>query len=361
MITFIPEIPYNTLPTLPPKQELESKIVLKKCIEVNSALAELKTAGRLIPNQSVLINIIPLLEAKDSSAIENIVTTTDKLFKYADGNTYNLDASTKETLRYREALQLGCKHLEKKPLSTSTAIEICSVIKGQQMDIRKTPGTTLVNDLTKEIIYTPPAGEGIIRDLLKNWEAFLHNESNIEPLVRMAVSHYQFEAIHPFTDGNGRTGRILNILFLIQENLLTSPILYTSRYIIANKNEYYQLLLKVTKENDWESWILYILSAIGDTCRWTLNKIEAIKHLSEEVTRIVKSQASTIYSRDLIDVIFTQPYCRIANLIDYGIAKRQVASVYLKKLCEIGILEEVREGRDKIFIHPKMINLLVSE
>jgi Fic family protein len=229
------------------------------------------------------------------------------------------------------------------------------------MDIRKTPGTTLVNDLTKEIIYTPPAGEGIIRDLLKNWEAFLHNESNIEPLVRMAVSHYQFEAIHPFTDGNGRTGRILNILFLIQENLLTSPILYTSRYIIANKNEYYQLLLKVTKENDWESWILYILSAIGDTCRWTLNKIEAIKHLSEEVTRIVKSQASTIYSRDLIDVIFTQPYCRIANLIDYGIAKRQVASVYLKKLCEIGILEEVREGRDKIFIHPKMINLLVSE
>jgi Fic family protein len=360
-MVFISEEPYNSLPELPPKYDIETKIVLKKCIEARSALAELKMAGRLIPNQEVLINVIPLLEAKASSAIENIVTTTDKLFKYADSNSKLLDAPTKETLRYRTALKTGFDLLATKPLSTTTAVEVCSVIKGVEMEIRKSLGTKLANDLTGKIIYTPPTGEKKIRDLLKNWENFLHLATDLDPLIRMAVAHYQFEAIHPFTDGNGRTGRILNILFLIHENLLTTPILYLSRYIMANKADYYRLLLGVTKNHQWEAWILYILSAIIDCCRWTIDKIESIRQLSEEVSLLVKKDAPTIYTRELIDLIFTQPYCRIGNIVKHGIAKRQAASVYLKKLCDLGILIEVKEGRDKIFINTRMIDLLIKE
>jgi len=352
--------PYNQLPSLPTGQDLESRAVLKACIAARTALAELKKAAELIPNQTMLINTIPLLEAKDSSEIENIVTTTDKLFQHvqADGQA---DPATKEALRYRSALFKGYQSLSDRPLCTATAVEICTTLKGVDMDIRKTPGTQLINDRTGRVIYTPPEGEKVIRDLLANWERFLHNEEDIDPLVRMAVGHYQFEAIHPFIDGNGRTGRVINILFLIQQNLLQLPILYLSRHIIAHRADYYRLLLDVTGEQAWEPWILFMLKAVEQTSRWTTDKIAAIRKLSDHTTQFVRSSLPKIYSRELVDVIFEQPYCRIGDLAEKGIAKRQAASRYLKELVQIGVLQEIMMGKEKIFLHPKLMQLITRD
>lgn len=353
--------PYNQLPTLPPTVELETRAVLKRCIEARTALAELKQAAELIPNQRMLINTLPLLEAKDSSEIESIVTTTDLLFQHAQDGEHQADPATKEALRYRKALHNGYQSLADRPLCTGTAVEICRTLKGVNMDIRRVPGTQLANDRTGEIIYTPPEGEDRLRDLLANWERFLHNETDLDPLVRMAIGHYQFEAIHPFTDGNGRTGRVLNTLFLIQEGLLNLPILYLSRYIIAHRADYYRLLLDVTRDNAWEPWLLYILSAVEETARWTCVKIAAIRRLAEHTTQFVRAQLPKTYSRELVDVIFEQPYCRISNVVDKQIAQRQAASRYLKELVSIGVLQEVQVGKEKLFIHPKLMHLLTRD
>ena len=353
--------PYNQLPTLPPTVELETRAVLKRCIEARTALAELKQAAELIPNQRMLINTLPLLEAKDSSEIESIVTTTDLLFQHAQDGEHQADPATKEALRYRKALHNGYQSLADRPLCTGTAVEICRTLKGVNMDIRRVPGTQLANDRTGEIIYTPPEGEDRLRDLLANWERFLHNETDLDPLVRMAIGHYQFEAIHPFTDGNGRTGRVLNTLFLIQEGLLNLPILYLSRYIIAHRADYYRLLLDVTRDNAWEPWLLYMLSAVEETARWTCVKIAAIRRLAEHTTHFVRAQLPKTYSRELVDVIFEQPYCRISNVVDKQIAQRQAASRYLKELVSIGVLQEVQVGKEKLFIHPKLMQLLTRD
>ena len=356
-----PMQPYNRLPALPPAHELESRVVLKACIEARAALAELKQAAELIPNQTMLINTIPLLEAKDSSEIESIVTTTDLLFQHAQDGDNHADPATKEALRYRKALHQGYLSLSERPLSTVTAVEICRTLKGVDMDIRRVPGTQLANDRSGEIIYTPPEGEDHLRDLLANWERFLHNETDLDPLVRMAVGHYQFEAIHPFADGNGRTGRVLNTLYLIQEGLLSLPILYLSRYIIAHRADYYRLLLDVTREQVWEPWLLYMLSAVEETARWTTAKIAAIRSLSEHTTEFVRERLPKTYSRELVDVIFEQPYCRISNLVDKQIAQRQAASRYLKELVGIDVLREVQVGKEKLFIHPKLMQLLTRD
>lgn len=361
MTRFHPDKPYNQLPLLPPDAEIESKAILKKCVTARAALAGLKQAGGLIPNQTVLINTIPLLEARDSSEIENIVTTTDKLFQFAGQQEQQTDSATKEALRYRTALYHGCRSLKNRPLCKATAVEVCSTIKGMDMEIRRIPGTALANETTGGRIYTPPEGKNLLQDLMANWEQFIHNQPRIEPLVRMAVSHYQFEAIHPFTDGNGRTGRIINLLFLIEENLLDIPILYLSRYIIHNKKAYYQRLLKVTTHHQWEEWILYLLDAVEQSADWTRGKIVAIRDLMDHAVDYVRDQLPSIYSRELVDLIFVQPYCRIADLVDAGLAKRQTASVYLKQLCGIGVLKEVRAGREKLFIHPKLMHLLTED
>lgn len=353
--------PYNHLPTLPPAAELETRAVLKRCIEARSALAELKQAAELIPNQTMLINTLPLLEAKDSSEIESIVTTTDLLFQYAQDHDQHADPATKEALRYRKALHLGYQSLGSRPLCTRTAVEICATLKGVDMDVRRVPGTQLANDRTGEVIYTPPEGEERLRELLANWERFLHNETDLDPLVRMAVGHYQFEAIHPFSDGNGRTGRVLNTLFLIQEELLNLPILYLSRYIIAHRAEYYRLLLDVTREAAWEPWLLYMLEAVAETARWTTAKIAAIRNLSEHTTEFVRERLPKSYSRELVDVIFEQPYCRIGNVVNKQIAQRQAASRYLKELVAIGVLQETQVGKEKLFIHPKLMQLLTRD
>ncbi|PKL18087.1 MAG: addiction module protein [Spirochaetae bacterium HGW-Spirochaetae-5] len=358
--TWNPEQPYNNLPLLPPATELETRAVLKACIAARAALAELKSAANLIPNQSMLINSLLLLEAQASSEIENIVTTSDQLFRFSE-IIDQADSATKEALRYRTALYEGYKSLNERPISTATAELICSTIKGCEMTVRKIPGTALGNDKTGNIIYTPPVGENVIRNLLSNWEKFIHDYRELDPLICMAIAHYQFEAIHPFTDGNGRTGRIINSLFIIQENLLSLPILYLSRYIIRNKSDYYRLLLNVTSNDIWEEWILYIVRGVEETALWTTAKITAIRTLQEHTSEYIRNGLPKIYNRELVDLIFEQPYCRIANLVEKNVAKRQTASEYLKALCDIGVLIEQSAGREKLFIHPKLLNLLTRE
>lgn len=314
----------------------------------------------MIPNQGVLINALPLLEAQASSEIENIVTTTDRLFQYQSAGEH-ADPATREALRHSSALLEGFRALKQLPLNTRTAEQVCTRIKGTEMQVRRVPGTALANQATGEVIYTPPAGEDVLRSKLANWERYLHEARDVDPLIRMAVGHYQFEAIHPFTDGNGRTGRVINSLYLIQEELLTLPILYLSRYIIRNKTEYYRLLLDVTRSQAWEPWILYVLHGVEDTARWTTEKISAIRDLAALTVTHVKQAAPKIYRRELVDLIFDLPYCRIQNLVEKDLAGRQAASRYLKQLVEIGVLEERAVGREKLFIHPKLMQLLIRD
>ncbi len=360
MSNWNPSLPYNDLPLLPPHVEVETHAVLKQCIAARAALAELKQAAELIPNQGVLINSLPLLEAQASSEIENIVTTTDRLFQYQHADE-QADPATREALRHGSALMEGFRALREAPLNTRTAEQVCTRIKGVQMEVRRVPGTALANQATGEVIYTPPVGEDVLRTKLANWERYMHESRDIDPLIRMAVGHYQFEAIHPFTDGNGRTGRVLNSLFLIQEELLTLPILYLSRYIIKNKSDYYRLLLDVTRSDAWEPWIIYVLRGVEDTARWTTAKISAIRELSAVTIDHVRTNASKIYTRELVDLIFDLPYCRIQNVVDKGIAGRQAASRYLKQLVDIGVLRDVVIGREKLFIHPKLVQLLTRD
>jgi len=359
---FDPKLPYNDLPDLPPPTELvESTTILKHCINARVALAELKPAAELIPNSAVLVNALPLLEARASSEIENIVTTTDKLFEYMDIADDNADAATKEALRYRSALYEGTKMVQRGMLTTDMAIQICSTIKGRELDLRHEAGTTLKNRMSGDIIYTPPIGQKLLQAKLDNWADFMHRNTEIDPLIRMAIQHYQFEAIHPFPDGNGRTGRILNILFLVEHGLLDSPILYLSRYVINNKAAYYRLLQNVTNDQSWEPWIMFILDGVEETCTWTTDKIKAIRELMEHTAEFVQGRLSKIYTWELVEQLFKQPYCRINNLVNAGVAKRQTASVYLKQLCDIGVLKEIKSGRENIFVHPKYIELLTGE
>ena len=353
-----PEAPYNELPLLPPTADLETKAILKQCITARAALAELKQAAELIPNQGMLINTVPLLEAQASSEIENIVTTTDRLFQFRNADDH-ADPATKTALRYSHALLEAFREMTRRPLSTRTAEQVCSIIKGKEMLVRRVPGTALSRG--EEIIYSPPVGEDRLRKLLANWEKFLHDSRDLDPLIRMSVGHYQFEAIHPFTDGNGRTGRVLNGLFLIQESLLTLPILYLSRFIIQNKADYYRLLRKVTSHNAWEEWVLYMLRGVEETAYWTTAKIGAIRKLTSLTAEHMKAKASKIYSLELVHLIFEMPYCRIQNLVEAKICERQAASRYLKQLVEIGVLEEQAAGREKVFLHPKLLTLLTRD
>ena len=358
---FQPARPYNDLPRLPPTAEIETRAVLKACIEARAALAELKVAGELIPNPAILINTIPLLEARASSAIENIVTTADRLFRFAqDDERGHADPATKEALRYWTALRRGHESLARRPVSTTTAIEVCRALRNLDIDIRRVPGTALSSQTTGDLVYTPPVGESRLRDFLANWERFLHEQTTIDPLIRMAIGHYQFEAIHPFTDGNGRTGRILNLLFLVEQGLLAAPVLYLSGAIIRSKSDYYRLLLAVTTAEEWEPWLLFMLNAVTTTARWTTEKIRAIRELVETTAADVHRRASGVYSRELVELVFVQPYCRIGNVVDAGLAQRQTASEYLKALCAIGVLQERKAGREKLFINPRLLRLLTA-
>ncbi len=352
-----PEAPYNDLPLLPPKVELETKKVLKQAIAATRVLAELKGRVDEIPNQSMLVNAITLQEAKDSSEIENIVTTEDNLYQAFTANTNTTDAQTKEVLRYRQALWEGYNYLDERPLSTNTFVSIVQTIKENNAGIRKTAGTRIsCNDKT---IYTPPEGENILRDLLKNLENFIHVENGIDDLVRLAAMHYQFGAIHPFLDGNGRTERVLNILYLVEKGLLDTPILYLSKYIIENKNQYYTKLRAVTEKQDWEGWVLYMLKGIEETAKYTLEKINTINTLMDNTIAFAKEKLpSRVYSKELIELLFEQPYYKVKFLVDKGIAKRQTAAEYLQELEKIGILKSQKVGVENLFLNVKLFKVL---
>lgn len=359
---FAPNQPYNHLPLLPPQGvELETKAVLKKTVSASRALAELKTAGRLIPNQGegVLLSTLGLQEAKLSSEIENIVTTQDGLYQALAQSALQIDGPTKEVLSYNQALWYGYAQLKSRGISTRLLEEIGQIIKPQHGSIRKLPGTRIVN-AAGQTIYTPPEGESVIRDKLANIEFFFYQHPEIDPLVRMAVLHYQFEAIHPFLDGNGRTGRILNLLCLLEDNLLDVPVLYLSRYILENKSQYYALLRGVTEQAYWESWVLYMLEAVEQTANATCKKIEAIRQLINQTADQVRQTLPTIYRKELIEVLFNQPYCKVKFLVDAGIAKRQAAAEYLRSLEQAGVLRGIKRGREWYFLNHAFLQALSS-
>lgn len=345
---------------MPPKIELETTAVLKKAIAANKHLSELKGAVKSIPNHSILVNGIVLQEARLSSEIENIITTNDELYKAAADERLTTDPHAKEVLRYRQALWHGIKLLKSRPLATNLFIEIAEIIKAKKIGIRRVPGTKIGNS-KGEIIYTPPEGESVIRAKLTNLEQFIHAEDNIDPLIKLAVMHYQFEAIHPFVDGNGRTGRIVNILFLVEKGLLDSPILFLSYYILRNKSNYYQGLRNVTEKGDWINWILYMLEAIEITASETLERVTKILIAMEKAKKIIQEKAPKIYSKDLIEVIFQHPYCKIRFIEEVGLAKRQTAAAYLQKLEELGLLNSVKIGREQYFINKSLINIFKSK
>ncbi|MDP2869532.1 Fic family protein [Methyloversatilis sp.] len=351
--------PYNDLPLLPPPVELETRAVLKQAISSNRVLANLRGLAAQIPNQGMLISSIALQEARLSSEIENIVTTNDELYRADADPEGKSDPHTKEVLRYREALYHGFQALKARPLTTNLFIEIVRLIKQTELDIRAIPGTALKNE-AGEVVYTPPVGEAVIRDKLGNLEQFIHADDGIDPLVKMAVMHYQFEAIHPFPDGNGRTGRILNLLYLVEKGLLDIPVLCLSRYIIANRAAYYEGLRRVTESQDWENWILFMLRAIESTAQQTHDQVQRIRALMESVRARVQTEAPAIYSKDLIEVIFRHPYTKIQFVVDAGIAKRQTASTYLQNLAGLGILREQKHGREKYYINEALFNELAG-
>ncbi len=327
---------------------------------LRTALAELRVSGKLIPNQAMLINSIPLLEAQASSEIENIVTTTDRLFRYANDSAGRGDPATRETLRYRTVLHRGFEMLAQRPVSVAIAVEVCRTITGVELGIRNTPGTALVNDAAQQVIYTPPEGENVLRNQLANWERYIHETEEVDPLIRLAVMHYQFEAIHPFVDGNGRTGRILNLLYLVDKGLLDTPVLYLSRHIIQHKALYYRYLLEVTARQDWERWILFILEAVRTTAESTTSKIHAIRGLLDKTGNTIRRTIPKIYSRELTELLFVHPYCRIGDVVKADIAKRQTVAVYLKALVAAGLLEEIKAGRETLYINLPLLALLAE-
>jgi Fic family protein len=356
-VPWSPEVPFNDLPPLPPAGlDLEPKPVLKATVEARTALATLAQAGQLLPNPNILIHAVPLLEAQASSEIENIVTTADELFKHVDSG--GGDHATKEALRYRAALFAGVEWIRERPLTAATAARICSELQGREMAVRAVPGTRIANPTTREIVYAPPEGADLIREKLSAWERFAHAEDDLDPLVRMAVSHYQFEAIHPFLDGNGRTGRVINILMLIEASLLRDPILYLSRAIIAQKNDYYRLLRAVTADGAWIDWILYMLDVVRASATSTTRKIAAIRTCQEDIAE--RARAATPGGRDaqFLAVLFEQPFCRINTVADRCGVSRQTASTWLHALVEAGLLSDVKVGRELLFVNHEFLDVL---
>ena len=353
-------IPYNELPTLPPKADTESKRILNQAIKSNVELARLKGYCFLLPNETILLNSIVLKEARTSSEIENIITTQDNLYKALAETKTEIDTATKEVLNYRSAIWFGFNELAKKGfLSLYTILRIQSQLEGNNAGVRKLPGTSLMNDQTGEIIYTPPDDEKVILKLLSNLEKYINQENKLDPLIQMSIIHYQFESIHPFYDGNGRTGRIINVLYLVQKELLRTPILYLSEYIIKHKDKYYELLQKVRIENAWEEWILFILKAVEATAKDTLDIISSIMQLMENTIDFCRNNLpKTTYSKELIELLFIQPYTKIEFLVKANLAERRTASKYLKQLKEIGVLESFKSGKETIYVNTKLYELL---
>ena len=346
------------LPLLPfDLGKIETRAVLRKEAEARQALAELKGFAPVIPNQSILINAIALREAKESSAIENIITTQEELYKDLTINSKILDPATKEVLNYREAIYKGYAIVKKQQLiKPSDIIKIQEIIVENNAGIRRLPGTSLVNDATQKIVYTPPQDYREILDLLDNFCRYFNDTES--SLYRMALLHYQFECIHPFYDGNGRVGRILNILYLLLKNYLDTPILYLSSYIIKNKNDYYTLLQETRKRKNYEPWILYVLTGIEKTSKQTLTKIREIKELLETTLEKAKKSCPRIYSKELVEIIFENPYSKIEFLVKKMSINRKTASKYLKELEAKKFLSHFQVGKEVLYINNSLMEIL---
>lgn len=346
---------------LPLHRDVENKAILKKVAKAHQALAELKGAANAIPNESILINTLSLQEAKDSSAIENIVTTHDELFQ-SDFLTHNFKSlAAKEVYSYAKALQSGFEKVKQNGLLINSYIlEIQSQLEENRAGYRKVPGTSLKNDQTGEVVYTPPQHPEEIISLMQNLEKFINNPemSDLDPLVKMAIIHHQFESIHPFYDGNGRTGRIINILYLVKEELLKIPILYLSRYINENKSDYYRLLQEVRDKDNWEDWILFMLEGVEQTSKQTIVLIEGIKAEMLNFKKKLREELPKIYSQDLLNNLFRHPYTKIEFVMKELNVHRLTATKYLDELVRIGLIEKHKFGRDNYYINVALYTLL---
>jgi len=347
------------LPMLPPSVELETKLVLKALARANRALAELKGYADTIPNKHILINAVMINEAKDSSAIENIITTHDEVYKAMSGNSFKNPAA-KEVVSYRTALWQGYELVKAcEMFTTNMIVEIQGIIEKNRVGIRKLPGTVLRNERTGETVYTPPSGEDEIRELLSNLEKYINEDYNdVDPLIKLAVIHCQFESIHPFYDGNGRTGRIINVLYLVLKELLDSPILYLSRYIIRNKSAYYRLLQEVRSKNNWEDWIVYILTGIEETAKETLRLVKRINTEVETMSAEIKEKLPKIYSKELIVLLFYEFYTKTVYIENGLLVTRKTAVNYLSSLEKEGFLTSEKIGRERIYQNKRLYDLV---
>lgn len=358
MSKFDKNIPYNDLPLLPPKADVETKEILRKTVSAGRALAQLNGTLLNLPNPTLFLDTIYLQEAKASSEVENIITTNDELYKSLVAKKKIENPATKEVLSYKEALWLGLEQLKEKPfITTNLCISIVQCIKQNKSSIRTTPGTTL-NNTKGEVIYTPPNGEDVIRKKLANLEKFVNEDNSIDPLIKMAIMHYQFEAIHPFTDGNGRTGRILLLLYLKVSGLLDMPAIYLSEYIIKNKADYYKSLRGVTEDNDWETYILYMLDMIEITSNKGLERLKKITNAIEKTTEEIKTKLPKVYSKDLIEILFRLPYTKRQHLVDESIGSLKTVGNYLNILEDNGFLKSVKVGKEKLYLNERLLKIL---
>ena len=361
-------VPWNDLPPLPIRKELYLTIeILEKLGDAKEALARLQGRSIVIPNQGLLINTISLQEAKTSSAIENIFTTDDELYKaYSDQNT-EIDGASKEVLRYRESLWSGYNYLQNKGrFDQEYFVKVFREIKQTQEEIRPDfLNTTIKQGGTGpnagQVVYTPPRGKDIIQDKLDNLVYFLNDDMQfeIDHLLKMAIAHFQFEAIHPFRDGNGRTGRIFSIHYLTNKRLLDFPILFLSRYILDHKDDYYSGLTGVSQRGDWKSWLLFILRAIESTSNLTFRKINDIMSAKESILEYVKKDKREFRDPDdLVNFLFTQPFTKVKHFVDTGIYAENTARDYLNRLCDIQVLEKKKIGGHHYYLNIELYRIL---
>jgi Fic family protein len=353
-------MPNYEIKPLPPKGDIESKAILKRLATAHRYLAELKGKSATIPNENILINTLALQEAKDSSAIENIITTHDELYKAQLFENLFANASAKEVNRYADALKHGFNLVRKQKLITQNNIlTIQKILEQNDAGYRKLPGTALINDVTGRTVYVPPQDYNTISTLMDNLVAFINDDemSTVDSLVKMALLHFQFESIHPFYDGNGRTGRILNILYLVQQDLLDLPILYLSRYIIQNKADYYRLLQEVRDKENWEEWILYMLDGIEQTAKETIEIISSIRGLMQNFKHRMRKELPKIYSQDLLNNLFKHPYTKIEFVMEELNVSRITATRYLNLLVEYKFLNKQKIGTSNFYINEPLYSL----
>lgn len=348
---------------LPLELDLETKLVLKKLARSHRALAELKGVAATMPNEGILISTLALQEARDSSAIENIITTQDELFRSDAARRDFVSIAAKEVHFYADALRYGFEQVRSSGLLTNRVIlEIQAMIEENSAGFRRLPGTALMNNATGEVVYSPPQEAQEVLVLMENLEQFINDDDlcDWDPLVKMAVIHHQFESIHPFYDGNGRTGRILNILYLVQQDLLKIPVLYLSRYINQRKSEYYRLLQAVREEDAWEAWVLFILDGVEETAQQTIKLIEEIKRLMMTMKGKMRNEFPKIYSQDFLNNLFRHPYTKIEFVADELQVHRNTATKYLDELVNAELLSKHRFGKDNYYINDALLNLLLN-